>query len=76
MTRPRINPCGAFEIEAGTPERFLKLMKDREEEHVHHFRHDRRRAQRLPWVRGPPRGLRGFPVAAGPLRAARLKCIP
>jgi hypothetical protein len=32
MTRPQGNAFGAFEIEAGTPERFLKLLKDREEE--------------------------------------------
>ena len=31
MTRPQSNAIGAFEIEAGTPEQFLKLLKDREE---------------------------------------------
>lgn len=32
MTQPERNPSGAFEIEAGTIDRFLELLKDREEE--------------------------------------------
>ncbi len=33
MTHPeRLNPSGTFEIEAGTMDRFLELLKDREEE--------------------------------------------
>ena len=32
MTHPQGNALGAFEIEAGTLEQFLKLLKDREEE--------------------------------------------